>query len=287
LCWQHTRADSLAGENVDAQPPLIEVLDVEGATGQCRHELDLGLVEEVVLLAREAGVGLLLDLEDDIACLDARCLVTLAAELDLGTTPDTLVDVDVENLPVDNSLLAIALLATVLGVDNLALAAAVGADGLEALDHGTHLAHHGLHAMSVASGAALNCSVLAATTFTLSADDGALQSQLGDLATVDVLQGDLVGVVDGAGLGGAAALAAAAAEHAAEAAAASEELGEQVLGSHATAAAGTALKASLAILIVDGALLGVGQNLVCVGDLLELVFGGRVVRVLVFCAVRD
>lgn len=64
-------------------------------------------------------------------------------------------------------------------------------------------------------------------------------------------------VVDGACFGRAATRAAAkhAAKTAAEAAAAAEELREQILGSHATAAAGTALKARLAILIVDLALL--------------------------------
>jgi hypothetical protein len=87
-------------------------------------------------------------------------------------------------------------------------------------------------------------------------------------------------VVDGARLGRASV--GHAAEHSAQAAAAAiEELRKQVLGSHAAASTGAALQAGLAILVVDGALLGVRENFVCGRDLLELFLGVGVVRVLV------
>jgi len=73
-------------------------------------------------------------------------------------------------------------------------------------------------------------------------------------------------------------------EHAAEAApeaAAAEELSKEVLRGH-TAATGTTLKTGLAILVVDLTLLRVGEDLIGVGDLLELFFRSGVVCVLVW-----
>ena len=64
-------------------------------------------------------------------------------------------------------------------------------------------------------------------------------------------------------------------------AATTEELSEEVLSSHSAAAASTSLKAGLAILVVDVALLRVGEDFVGVRDLLELLLGRGVVCVLV------
>lgn len=226
-------------------------------------------------------MGLLLDLEDNVTGQDARSLVTLAAELDARTALNTAVDVDVQHLAINDSLLAVAVLAAILVLDDLSFSVTVGARRLEALDHGTHLAHHRLHAVAITARAALHRALLSTATLALRADDGALQSQLGDLAAVNVLERDLVGVVDGARLRR-ARIAHAAAEHAAETAAAAKELGEEVLGSHATAAA-AALQARLSHLVVQTSLLGIGQNFVCVRDLLELMLGLSIAWVLV-CA---
>ena len=125
------------------------MFDIEGAACQSGYEFDLGAVEQVIILAREARVGLLLNLEDDVASLYTRRLITLASELDLGTASNTAINVNVQNLAVDDRLLAAAALAAVLLLDNLALAVAVGADCLETLNHGSHLAHHGLHTVTV------------------------------------------------------------------------------------------------------------------------------------------
>ena len=163
-------------------------------------------------------MGLLLDLEDDISSLDARRLITLTSELDLGTTLNTLVDVDVEDLAINNSLLSAALLATVLVLDDFTLTTAIRADGLETLDHGTHLAHHRLHTLAITASALLDSTLLATDTGALGANDGSLQGEFGHLATVDVLERHLVSVVNGASFGGAAAVHTTAAEHTAHAA---------------------------------------------------------------------
>lgn len=227
------------------------MLDVNGATSESSYEINLAGVQQVIALAVEAGMLLLLDLENNIAGLNARCLVTLTTELDLGTALDALIDVDVKDFAVNNGLLTTALLAAILFPDNFTLSTAVGADCLETLDHGTHLAHHGLHTLTVTAGALLNSPILAADTLTLGADNGALEGKLGDLASVDVLEGDFVGVVNGASLGWSALATTEHASHAAEATAATEELRKQVLSSHTATTTGAALEASLTILIVD------------------------------------
>ena len=151
------------------------MLNVDSTASQCRDEVDLCLVDEVVLPTGEAGVGLLLDLENDIASEDAGGLITLTTELNLGPAANTAVDVDVEDLAVDYCLLAETLLAAILVLDDLALAAAVRAYRLKALDHGAHLAHHCLHTVTITACAFPDSALLAATTLALGADDGALK----------------------------------------------------------------------------------------------------------------
>ena len=70
-------------------------------------------------------------------------------------------------------------------------------------------------------------------------------------------------------------------KHAAKGTAPAEELCEKVLGVHPTT--GTALfQPFFSILIVQLTLLGVGQDLIGMRQILELLGGFRVVRVLVF-----
>lgn len=213
--YELTWRNSLAWQDVNTQPPIIQMLDKDSATGQCCHQLDFAVVQKVVILASETGVRLLLDFEDDITSQNARSLVTFASEFDAGAALHTTVNVDVENLSVNNRLLSVALLATILLFNDLSFTIAIGAGSLEALDHRAHLPHHSLHAVAIAARAALDGALLASTTLTLRADNGALQSQLGDLSSVNVFERNLVGVVNGASLGRAAWLAAAA-EHATE-----------------------------------------------------------------------
>lgn len=258
------------------------MLNKDGTSSERSHEVDLAVVEKVVVLAGEAGVGLLLNFEDNVTGHDAGGLITLTTELDTSAALDTTVDVDVQYLSVDNRLLSVAPLAAILVLDKLALTVTVGASSLETLNHGTHLAHHRLHTVTITTRAALDGALLASTTLALGADDGALERKLGDLAAVDILQRDLVGVVDSARLGRATARGAAAAEHASEAAqaAATKELSKQVLGSHATAASST-VQTSLSHLVIGASLLGVAEDFVGVGNLLELVLGFLVTGVLV------
>lgn len=167
----HTLRNGLTGEDFNGEPSVVKVLDVDGATSQSCHELNIAVVKKIILSAGEARMGLLLDFENDVAGLNTRCLVTLASELDLGATADTLVNVDVEDLAVNGGLLSIALLAAVLLLDALTLSVTVGADSLEALDHGAHLAHHGLHTVAITASASLDSTLLSTDALALRADD--------------------------------------------------------------------------------------------------------------------
>jgi hypothetical protein len=163
--------NSLTREDVNSEPSVVEVLNVDGTTSQSCNKLNIAVVKQIVFTTGETSMRLLLNLENNVAGLNTRCLVTLASELDLGTAADTLVNVDMEDLAVDGGLLSITLLATVLLLDDLTLSVTVGADSLEALDHGTHLAHHGLHTVAVTARASLDSTFLSTKTFALRADD--------------------------------------------------------------------------------------------------------------------
>lgn len=191
------------------------MLDVDGAARKSRDQLDLAVVEDVVAATGEARVWLLLDLENDITGLDAGRLVTLAGIGDLLAALHAAVDVHVQDLPLDDSLLPLADLAAILILNNLAFAVAVGADSLESLNHRSHLAHHRLHAVAVAASALPDGTLLSTQSFTGLADNGPLKRQLRRLAAVDVLERNLVGVVDCSRLRGSALAGATAAEHAA------------------------------------------------------------------------
>lgn len=241
------------------------------ASGERCQEVDLGMIEEVVVFALEAGMRLLFDLEDNITCFDAGQLVTLASEFDLCAALDASVDVHVQHFALDDGFLATALLASVAVADDLALALTVRADGLEALNHGAHLSHHGLHATAVTAGTLLNRAFLAADTVAFRADDRFLQRKLRDLAPIDIFQADFVDVGDRSSLLW-AGVPHSAAEHAAETSTTAKELREEVLGSHARTAR-TGLYAFFTILVVELAFLRIRQNLIGVGEFFELDFG--------------
>lgn len=185
---KRTWRNDLAGLDLDSEPSVVKVLDVDGTASKSSQEVDLGVVEQVVALALEARVRLLLNLKLNVAGLDAGHLVTFSAEIDPGAALHTLVDVDVQDLALNRRLLSVALLAAVLFADDLALSVAVGADSLEALDHGAHLAHHHFHALTVTASAGLDSALLAAAAVALGAQDRLLQGELGDLALIHVLE---------------------------------------------------------------------------------------------------
>ena len=136
------------------------------------------MVEKVIILALESQMRLLLDFELHITRLYSRHLITLAAEIDLVTALDSLVNVYMQNLSFYNGLFAQAALAPVLVTDYFAFALAVWTYGLESLNHRSHLSHHSLHTCTIATGASLDGAFLSSTSITSWANDGLLQCQL-------------------------------------------------------------------------------------------------------------
>jgi hypothetical protein len=163
------------------------------------------------------------------------------------------------------------LLASVTVTDDLALTLAVCADCLEALNHRTHLSHHGLHATTVATRALLDRAFLAADTIAFRANDRLLQRQFRDLALVDIFQTDFVNMGDGASLLW-ASISHCAAEHATETPTTAKELGEEVFSSH-TRTTRAGLYAFFTILVIELTLLWIRQNLIGVRKIFELDFG--------------
>jgi hypothetical protein len=49
-----TRCDWISREDADCQPPVIKVLNVNGATSQSRQEVNFGVIEEIIVLALES-----------------------------------------------------------------------------------------------------------------------------------------------------------------------------------------------------------------------------------------
>lgn len=159
----HTWSNDLAGEDLDGQPAVVEVLNVDCTAGQCGQQVDLGLVGQVVTRTVETSMRLLLDLEDNIASLETWALVALALELDLLAALDALVDVHVQDLALDSRLLTLAGFAPVLIADGFALAVTVVAGCLETLDHRTHLSEHCAATLAITGTTSLDSAFLAST----------------------------------------------------------------------------------------------------------------------------
>lgn len=151
------------------------MFDEDGSSGKRRDEVDICMVEEVVVLALKSCMGLLLDLKYNVTRLNSRSLIALASEVNLVTCAHTPINVDVEHLPLNNGLLATASLASILFSDDFSFSIAVGADGLETLDHRTHLAHHCLHAVAITASALLDGTFFSATSVTFWTNDRLLQ----------------------------------------------------------------------------------------------------------------
>ncbi len=62
-----TRCYWVSREDVDSQPSFIKMLDVNGTASKRREKVDLGMIEQVVFLALEPRMRLLLDFKLNIA----------------------------------------------------------------------------------------------------------------------------------------------------------------------------------------------------------------------------
>jgi len=170
-----TRCDWVSREDVDCQPPIVKVLNVNGATSQSGQEVNFGVIEEVIVLALESWVWFLLNFKLNVTREHPRHLITFAAEIDLMPCFDPSIYMDVQDLAFHDGFLSHASLAPILLANHFALALAVWADSLESLYHRAHLPHHSLHTSAIAARASLHSAFLTTTAIAGWADYGFLQ----------------------------------------------------------------------------------------------------------------
>lgn len=172
------------------------MLDSELTAAQRRQQIHLLLVEQIVLLALETVVGLLLDDDDNISWCDTWRLVALAAESDSLAATHALVDVDLEHFLLRDDLAATASLALVLVVDDLASPAALVARLLELLNHRAHLAESDLDTTAGAGITCLDGTLFSTFAVALDTNDVAGEGELCRLALVEVLERDMYAVYE-------------------------------------------------------------------------------------------
>ena len=196
----------------------------------------------------------------------------------------TSINMDMQDLPLDDGLLAQAFLASVLVPYHLPLALAIRADSLKALDHWPHLAHHSLCTRTPASCACSNGTFFATSTIAGRTDDGFLERQFRHLALVDVFQRYFMDVMDCSSFLRTGVTHPAAKHTSKGPTTATKELREQILGIHSSAAR-PLFKTLLTILVIKLSLLRICQHFVSLGDFFELFRSLRVARVLIYSTV--
>lgn len=93
--------------------------DGELSSSQRGQQVDLLLHDEIVSSPLEVLVRLLLDGDDDVSRLQSWRLIRLSLEGDLLAGLHSLVDVNLEDLPLRRDLLPVADLASTFGIDLL------------------------------------------------------------------------------------------------------------------------------------------------------------------------
>jgi hypothetical protein len=185
---QITRLDDLTGENLDNEDTVIQVRDLDLATGKSSDQVNLGIVEQIIAVTLGAVVLLLLQDNDNITGDGTGGLITLAVEDDLSAIPHTTIDMNLKDLADGHDLASVTVLALVLGVDNLSLTTAVTARLLDLLHHRSHLTEHDTETLTVTGCAGLASTLLSTLTLTLFTENILLESELGSLALVEILE---------------------------------------------------------------------------------------------------
>jgi hypothetical protein len=139
---------------------------------------------------------LLLDLEFDISGYQTGFLVTFPRKRYLMPIRDALVNWHLDFFPIWHDLGCSTDAAFILVSYDLSGTVAVGALGLETLDHGSHLTHHRLSPGTLTARASLHSTRLTSTTLAGRTNDCSLHTELRDFAVIYILERYLVGMVD-------------------------------------------------------------------------------------------
>lgn len=117
------------------QSALVQGFNGPPESAKSLRQIDLELHDEINAMSFIQLVLFLVQDDDDVSRLQSRLLIALTGEGDLLSVLHSLVDRNLENLPLSDHLAAVALLATQLRVNPLALSLALSAHGLDLLHH--------------------------------------------------------------------------------------------------------------------------------------------------------
>lgn len=275
--------------DLDLHARSVDGRYVHLASERGRGDVEQEIIDHVLAVAHEGVVGLLLDIDLDVA-RDAVVLahVALARDVDDHALGHTREDVDLDDLLALDDTRSVTLLALVL--DDLALAATDVASGLGLHHAEDALLGADLHAAAVAVGTGLgSAAALGARAVAMGADHVLAELELLGHARGHLLerQAHLQPQVRSTIARGLAS--ATTASEASEAAMAAEDVakhGEDVVHREAAraakrTAASEAARGVEAKLVVLLALLRVVEHVVGLGGLLEFLLGRRVARVAV------
>jgi hypothetical protein len=183
--------DDLARFILDSNLRAVEMGNLEVYTSQSLQKSYLLLNQKICTLAFEKLVRLLLNNYNDITWLDAGVFVGLAMEDVLLVVWCTLIDFCLDDLFLLHNLLAIAVLAFVLFINDFTFAITViaGARRLSVHAWSKHL-HSCHHAAAFARAAFLDSTFFTTLAIALITDSLAIYSYLCLFATVNFFQSD-------------------------------------------------------------------------------------------------
>lgn len=186
-----TILDDFSWHQCHKQRPIVEVLDNKLTASERCEEVELHLANEIVLLALESVMRLLLHDDNHVSWFGAWRLITLSRKGHSLAVLHALVDMHLQEFLLRDRLLSLAYATSVASIDDFSGPRTFVAGRLHLLDHRTHLTEGNANTTSIAGMAGLDCTFLAALSFTFGADDVAGESELGDLALVKVLEGNI------------------------------------------------------------------------------------------------
>jgi len=279
-----SRRDYFSGSADESELTAVEMADAELVAAEGLLQTQLVLHVKVVAVALEESVLFLLEDDDDVARDDIGCLISLAAENDLLAVTHASVDVHLENLFLLSDLRSVALDASIFLTNDLSLAAAIRARLLKLLNHTRgDLSERHFDTLSSAALALLDSvGTLRSLAVAVSAKHVLVLSQFAGLSLVELLEGDLVRVCEILAfplLGSSSSASTTSKE------AATKELRENILSRKSTTT--SFLQSLLSILVVDLTLVCIGEDLVCMADLLELLQSLWVVGILVWVVLHS
>ena len=165
------------------------MLHSEIDASQSLYKRDLMFEEKICTSSFKLLVGLLLDNNNDIACLLPRVLISLTVESVLSVIWRTFVNDGIDNLLLLFDFLSITYLALILFVNDFTFATTIITRSLRLGVHaGSKLCHTGDNTAATTRCALLNSAFLTSSSFACLANSISVYCNFGGLSIIDLLQ---------------------------------------------------------------------------------------------------